>query len=49
MLSYEDARAKVIETIQGRPCPAPLEQETISIAGNPAQALGPCARGKYSR
>jgi molybdopterin molybdotransferase len=40
MLSYEDARAKVIETIHARPCPAPLEQETISIAGDPAQALG---------
>src|ERR1700734_2370673 len=40
MLSYEDARAKVIETIHARPCPTPLEQETVSIAGDPARALG---------
>ncbi len=40
MLSYEDARAKVIEIVKERPCPTPPETETIDIAGDPTRALG---------
>jgi molybdopterin molybdotransferase len=40
MLSYEDARAKVIQVITERPCPVPPESETVEFAGDPSRALG---------
>jgi molybdopterin molybdotransferase len=40
MLSYEAARAKVIEVIRARRCAPPPATETIEFASNPAQVLG---------
>jgi molybdopterin molybdotransferase len=40
MLSYEAARAKVIEVIRARRCAPPPATETIEFASNPAQILG---------
>lgn len=40
MLSYEAARAKVIETIRARPCPPPPPSESIEFAHNPSLVLG---------
>src|SRR5580692_1733178 len=40
MVSYEAARAKVIEVIRARPCAPPPETETIEFAQDPSQALG---------
>ena len=40
MLSYEAARAKVIEVIRARRCAPPPATETVEFASNPAQALG---------
>lgn len=40
MLSYEAARAKVIEVLQSHPLPNPPATETVNIAENPAAALG---------
>jgi molybdopterin molybdotransferase len=40
MLSYEAARAKVIEVIRARRCAPPPATETVEFASNPAQVLG---------
>ena len=40
MLSYEAARAKVIEVIRARRCAPPPASETVEFASNPAQVLG---------
>lgn len=40
MVSYEAARAKVIEVILARPCAPPPLTETIEFAHNPSQVLG---------
>lgn len=40
MLSYEAARAKVIEVMMARPRPKPPATETVEISANPANALG---------
>ena len=40
MVSYEAARAKVIEVIRARPCAPPPATETIEFVQNPAQVLG---------
>jgi molybdopterin molybdotransferase len=40
MLSFEAARAKVIEIIRARPCAPPPASETIEFASNPARVLG---------
>jgi molybdopterin molybdotransferase len=40
MLSYEEARAKVIQVIRERPCPVPPEAETVDFADDPSRALG---------
>ena len=40
MLSYEEARSKVIQVIQERPCPTPPETETLEFGADPARALG---------
>ena len=40
MLSYEAARAKVIEVIRARRCAPPPATEIVEFASNPAQVLG---------
>jgi molybdopterin molybdotransferase len=40
MLSFEAARAKVIEIIRARPCAPPPATETIEFASDPARVLG---------
>src|SRR5580693_8348873 len=40
MVSYEAARAKVIEVIRARPCAPPPETETVEFTHDPSQALG---------
>jgi molybdopterin molybdotransferase len=40
MLSYEAARAKVIEVIRARRCAPPPATETVEFASDPTQALG---------
>src|ERR1700678_3050312 len=40
MLSYEAARAKVIEVIRARRCAPPPPTETVEFAADPSQALG---------
>src|SRR5271156_5015226 len=40
MLSYEAARAKVIEVIRARRCAPPPGNETVEFVSDPARALG---------
>src|SRR5271156_4002055 len=40
MLSYEAARAKVIELMRAQPCAPPPETESIGFADDPSRVLG---------